>query len=122
MGRVAGRFARVEPRRHARALVVGLLSDLPRKNCWTIAEHAGDASPDGIQHLLARAVWDADGVRDDVRALLVEHLGVTRTRCWWSTRPGTSRRAAARWGAAPVHRHREVVPGFVEVEVAVPAR
>jgi SRSO17 transposase len=75
MGRVAGRFARVEPRRHARALVLGLLSDLPRKNCWTIAEHAGDASPDGIQHLLARAVWDADGVRDDVRALLVEHLG-----------------------------------------------
>jgi SRSO17 transposase len=75
MGRVAGRFARVEPRRHARALVQGLLSDLPRKNCWTIAEHAGDASPDGMQHLLARAVWDADGVRDDVRALLVEHLG-----------------------------------------------
>jgi SRSO17 transposase len=75
MGRVAGRFARVEPRRHARALVLGLLSDLPRKNCWTIAEHAGDASPDGMQHLLARAVWDADGVRDDVRALLVEHLG-----------------------------------------------
>jgi SRSO17 transposase len=75
MGRVAGRFARVEPRRHARALVLGLLSDLPRKNCWTIAEHAGDASPDGMQHLLARAVWDADDVRDDVRALLVEHLG-----------------------------------------------
>jgi SRSO17 transposase len=75
LGRVAGRFARVEPRRHARALVLGLLSDLPRKNCWTIAEHAGDASPDGVQHLLARAVWDADAVRDDVRALLVEHLG-----------------------------------------------
>jgi SRSO17 transposase len=56
-------------------LVLGLLSDLPPKNCWTIAEHAGDASPDGVQHLLARAVWDADAVRDDVRALLVEHLG-----------------------------------------------
>src|SRR5215216_4014028 len=28
-----------------------------------------------MQHLLARAVWDADAVRDDVRALLVEHLG-----------------------------------------------
>jgi SRSO17 transposase len=75
MGRVAGPFARVEPRRHAKALVRGLLSDLPRKNCWTIAEHAGDATPDGMQHLLARAVWDADAVRDDVRALLVEHLG-----------------------------------------------
>ena len=75
MGRVAGRFARVELRRRARAFVCGLLSDLPRKNCWTIAEHAGDATPDGMQHLLARAVWDADAVRDDVRALLIEHLG-----------------------------------------------
>jgi SRSO17 transposase len=75
LGRVAGRFGRVEPRRRARALVLGLLSDLPRKNCWTLAEHAGDASPDGMQHLLARAVWDADGVRDDVRAYVVEHLG-----------------------------------------------
>jgi SRSO17 transposase len=55
--------------------VVGLLADLPRKNCWTIAEHAGDASPDGMQHLLARAVWDHDGVRDDVSAYVVQHLG-----------------------------------------------
>jgi SRSO17 transposase len=75
LGRVAGRFSRVEPRRRAQALVQGLLSDLPRKNCWTLAEHAGHASPDGMQHLLARAVWDHDGVRDDVRAYVAEHLG-----------------------------------------------
>jgi SRSO17 transposase len=74
LGRVAGRFGRVEPRRHARALVLGLLADLPRKNCWTIAEHAGQASPDGLQHLLAGAVWDEHAVRDDVRDYLVEHL------------------------------------------------
>ena len=74
MGRVAGRFARVEPRRRAMALVLGLLSDLPRKNCWTLAEQAGDATPDGMQHLLHRAKWDADAVRDDVRAYVVEHL------------------------------------------------
>jgi SRSO17 transposase len=55
--------------------VLGLLADLPRKNCWTIAEHAGDATPDGMQHLLARAVWDADQVRDDIRDYVVEHLG-----------------------------------------------
>jgi SRSO17 transposase len=55
--------------------VLGLLADLPRKNCWTIAEHAGDATPDGMQHLLAGAVWDHDAVRDDVRDYLVEHLG-----------------------------------------------
>jgi SRSO17 transposase len=75
LGRVSGRFGRVEPRWRARAFVLGLLADLPRKNCWTLAEHAGDASPDGLQHLLGRAVWDEDGVRDDVRDYVVEHLG-----------------------------------------------
>ena len=74
VGRFAGRFARVESRRRARALLLGLLAPLPRKNCWTLAEHAGDASPDGMQHLLARAVWDADAVRDDLRDYVVEHL------------------------------------------------
>lgn len=54
--------------------MLGLLSDLPRKNCWTIAEWAGEASPHGMQHLLCRASWDADAVRDDVREYVVEHL------------------------------------------------
>jgi SRSO17 transposase len=75
MTRIGPRFRRVEPRRRSRAFVLGLLSALPRKNCWTIAEHAGDATPDGMQHLLARARWDADGVRDDLRSFVVEHLG-----------------------------------------------
>lgn len=57
-----------------RQLVLGLLSDLPRKNCWTIAEHAGGATPDGLQHLLGRAKWDADQVRDDLREFVLEHL------------------------------------------------
>jgi SRSO17 transposase len=77
MARVAGRFTRVEPRRRARSFVLGLLADLPRKNCWTIAEYAGDATPDGMHHLLSRAVWDADKVRDDVRDAAVERLGDT---------------------------------------------
>ncbi|MER8181994.1 IS701 family transposase [Kitasatospora sp. NPDC094015] len=75
MGRVAGRCVRVEPRRRARAFVLGMLSELPRKKCWTIAENAGDATPDGMQHLLNRASWDADELRDDVREYIVEHLG-----------------------------------------------
>ena len=75
MSRVAGRFTRVEPRRRARAFVLGLLADLPRKNCWSIAEHAGDRSPGGMQHLLSAARWDADAIRDDVREYVVEHLG-----------------------------------------------
>jgi SRSO17 transposase len=75
MGRIAGRFVRVEPRRRARAFVLGLLSGLRRKNCWTIAELAGDVTPDGMQHLLAAARWDADAVRDDLRGYVIEHLG-----------------------------------------------
>ncbi|MEU9303306.1 transposase [Streptomyces sp. NPDC048269] len=79
MGRIAGRFARVEPRRRARAFVLGLpwdlpLSDLPRKNCWMIAEWADEATPSGMQHLLGRAKWDADLARDDVCDYMVEHL------------------------------------------------
>jgi hypothetical protein len=74
MGRIAGRFSRVEPRRRIRWLVLGLLLDLPRKNCWTIAEWAGEATPDGMQHLLNRAKWDADIVCDDLRGYVVEHL------------------------------------------------
>lgn len=75
MERVSGRFARVETRKRARSLVQGLVSDLPAKNCWSLAEHAGDASPDGMQHLLRKARWNADAVRDDVRDLAVEYLG-----------------------------------------------
>lgn len=73
--RVAGRFTRVEPRRRARAYVRGLLAPLAGKNGWTLAEAAGDATPDGMQRLLNAATWDVDGVRDDVRAYAVEHLG-----------------------------------------------
>jgi SRSO17 transposase len=78
MGRIAGRFGRVEPRRRARAFLLGLMAGLPRKNCWTIAEHAGDATPDGMQHFLAGAAWDADGVRDDLRDYVVDHVGDPR--------------------------------------------
>ena len=72
---VAGRFFRVEPRLRARAYVRGLLAPLAAKNGWTLAEAAGDATPDGMQRLLNRAAWDDDGVRDDVRAYVVRHLG-----------------------------------------------
>jgi SRSO17 transposase len=74
-GRVAGRFFRVEPRRRARAYVSGLLAPVAGKNGWTLAEVAGDRSPDGMQRLLNAANWDADGVRDDLRGYAVEHLG-----------------------------------------------
>ena len=77
LDRMAGRFARVETRRRARSFVFGLLADLPRKNCWSIAEHAGDPDPHGMQHFLARASWDTDGVREDLRDYVIGALGDT---------------------------------------------
>ena len=72
---VAGRFARVEPRRAARELVLGLLSPAERKNCWWLAEHAGHRDPQAMQRLLRTAVWGADAVRDDLRAFVAAQLG-----------------------------------------------
>ena len=73
--RFAGRFSRVEPRRRAFAYVEGLLSPLERKNGWTLAERAGDVSPNGVQALLQSPCWDPHAVRDDVRGYVVKHLG-----------------------------------------------
>jgi SRSO17 transposase len=75
LDRIESRFKRYEPLRHAGALMLGMLSGLERKNCWTIAEARGALTPDGLQHLLARAKWDADAVRDDVRDYVIEAFG-----------------------------------------------
>ncbi len=45
-----------------------LLSPVERKNGWQVAEEAGEATPYAMQHLLDRARWDADGVRDELRS------------------------------------------------------
>src|SRR3954453_15613565 len=74
-GRIAPRFGRAEPRRRALAYLQGLLAPLERKNGWHLAEAAGDPTPDGMQEFLARVHWDADALRDDLRAYVVEHLG-----------------------------------------------
>jgi SRSO17 transposase len=72
--RLRRRFFRVEPRRRAVAYLGGLLSDAERKNGWQLAEKAGDDTPYGVQHLLGRADWNADLVRDDLTAYVQEHL------------------------------------------------
>jgi SRSO17 transposase len=72
--RIAPRFARPEPRRRALAYLKGIVSSVERKNGWQLAEHAGEARPDGMQRLLNSATWDADLVRDDLRAYILECL------------------------------------------------
>jgi SRSO17 transposase len=73
--RLAPRFARSDVRRHAQAYLWGLLSPVERKNGWQLAEAVGDRTPYALQHLLGRADWDPEAVRDDLRAYVVEHLG-----------------------------------------------
>jgi len=52
----------------------GLLAPIERKNGWQLAEAVGDATPDGVQDFLSRVHWDADAVRDDLQAYVVQHL------------------------------------------------
>jgi SRSO17 transposase len=73
--RLAPRFRRTEARRRVRSYPGGLLAPLERKNGWQLAEAAGDGSPDSVQDFLARMQWDADAVRDDLRAYVIKHLG-----------------------------------------------
>jgi len=68
-------FGRREVRWRARAYLRGLLSPVERKNGWQLAEVNGDTTPYGVQHLLGRAKWDAEAVRDALRSYLIEHLG-----------------------------------------------
>ena len=74
-GRIAPQFGRAEPRRRALTYLQGLLAPLERKNGWHLAEAAGDCSPHGMQEFLSRVHWDADALRDDLRAYVVEQLG-----------------------------------------------
>src|SRR5689334_16606683 len=72
--KLAPRFERSEPRQRVLAYLTGLLSNTERKNSWQLAELAGEASPDGMQRLLSTAHWDADAVRDDLVAYVLEQL------------------------------------------------
>jgi SRSO17 transposase len=76
--RLAPRFARPEPHRRALAFLQGILGDTQRKNGWHLAEYAREARPDGMQRLLTSSVWDVEGVRDDLRAYVLAHLGMVR--------------------------------------------
>src|SRR5215207_1179023 len=73
--RIAARFRRPEVRARARRYLAGLLERIERKNGWQLAEQLGESGPQGVQRLLNAARWDAEAVRDDLRAYVVEHLG-----------------------------------------------
>jgi SRSO17 transposase len=72
---LGGLFQRPEPRRVFADFVRALMADVPKKNSWGLAEHAGYATARPFEHLLDGAVWDVDALRDAVRDYVVEHLG-----------------------------------------------
>jgi SRSO17 transposase len=69
------RFSREAGWRRAVRYVRGRLAPLERKTGWHLAEAAGDRSPAAMQDFLTRTRWDAEGVRDDLQAYVIEHLG-----------------------------------------------
>jgi SRSO17 transposase len=73
--RIAGRFRRPEVKQRVRHYLAGLLAEIRRKNSWQMAELIGEAQPRGTQRILGGSRWEADGVRDDLRDFVVEHLG-----------------------------------------------
>lgn len=111
--RLAPRFARPEPRRRALAFLHGILSTTSRKNGWQLAEHAREARPDGMQRLLASAVWDTDGVRDESLARTPLSILVSSPPLPSSTKrvfqnKGRSRQASECSIAEPLDRSRIV--------------
>lgn len=72
--KIEPRFARSEAKERAKTYLKGLLSSVERKNSWQMAEEARDENPYGIQHLLGRAMWDANGLRDDLREYVLDNL------------------------------------------------
>ncbi len=73
-------FARVQPFTQSGKYLAALVSDLPRKNGWTIAEHAGDSTPHRTQRLLNHAVWDTNAAMGIVRGSVAAHLGAASVR------------------------------------------
>jgi SRSO17 transposase len=72
--RLAPYFERAAPRQRAMAYLQGLLSPAERKNSWQLAEISGAVTPYGFQHLLGRALWDPEAVRDELRTYVIQHL------------------------------------------------
>jgi SRSO17 transposase len=74
LARTAGAFRRIETRQNAKRLTVAMMAHLERRNCWTLAEAAGETGPWRFQQLLSRASWDDARVRSEIRAWTSEHL------------------------------------------------
>jgi SRSO17 transposase len=99
--RIAQHFGRVEVRARLKRYLAGLLARMDRKNGWQIAETIGEDGPQGVQRLLNSAVWDADKVRDELRAYVVEHLSDADSGVLIVDESGFPKKGDASCGVAP---------------------
>jgi len=67
-------FARPEPWLQAGKYTAAVMSELPERNGWSIARHAGDKTPDKTQRLLNHASWDTFAAMAVVRRFAVAGL------------------------------------------------
>ena len=67
-------FVRVGPWLQAGKYIDAVISGLPKRNGWTVAEFAGDRTPDRTQRLLNRASWDTFGAMSEIRRFAVAGL------------------------------------------------
>ncbi len=107
-------FARTGPWLQAGKYAAALMSQIPRRNWWTIAEHAGDRTPDRTQRLLSRAVWDTWAAMRVVRRFAVAGLNQAARICGRrglavgrSIRPARSSRVSPRVSSGTI----SVAPG-----------
>jgi SRSO17 transposase len=80
LGRLRSCFARTGTWQQAGKYLSALVSELPKRNGWTIAEHAGDAAPDRTQRLLNRAAWDESAAMSEIRRFAVAGLDAAARR------------------------------------------
>lgn len=74
MGLLRSCFTRTQTWLQAGKYLNALVSDLPSRNGWSVAEHGGDRSPDRSQRLLNRASWDERTAMSQVRKYAVAGL------------------------------------------------
>jgi SRSO17 transposase len=73
-------FARTQTWQHAGRYLSALVSQIPKRNGWTVAEQVGDRTPDRTQRLLNRAAWDTVGAMSQVRRFVAAGLDAAAGR------------------------------------------
>src|SRR5258708_7614682 len=74
-------FVRVEPWIQAGKYLRACMSDLGKRNGWTIAEQVGDATPDRTQRLLNHASWDTPAAVSVIRRFVIGGLDAAGGAC-----------------------------------------